>query len=178
MLLFTDRSIWTMVHGIVLGGAALMGLAAALFAMGTMRRAEGLGAATPSQSRPLAQLTMFIAAALWLGVIAGTYIVFPLYRATPPEGTTDLSQYPRFLIASNPETVWVHAFGMEIKEHMPWIASMLATAVAFVAGRYRSALVGDPQVRRMAMTLLAICFMLAAFAALMGIFAARVAPVE
>ena len=30
-MLFTDRSIWAMVHGIGLGSGALMGLAAALF---------------------------------------------------------------------------------------------------------------------------------------------------
>ena len=33
MLLFTGRSLWTMVHGIVLGGGALMGLSAALFTL-------------------------------------------------------------------------------------------------------------------------------------------------
>ena len=32
-MLFSDRSLWTMAHGIVLGGGALMGLAAALFAL-------------------------------------------------------------------------------------------------------------------------------------------------
>ena len=36
-MLFTDRSFWTMVHGIVLGGGALMALAAALFARGVIR---------------------------------------------------------------------------------------------------------------------------------------------
>jgi hypothetical protein len=30
-MLFSERSIWTMVHGIGLGGGALVGLAAALF---------------------------------------------------------------------------------------------------------------------------------------------------
>ena len=36
-MLFTDRSLWTMAHGVVLGGAALMALAAAMFAPGVMR---------------------------------------------------------------------------------------------------------------------------------------------
>jgi hypothetical protein len=30
-MLFSERSVWTMVHGIGLGGGALIGLAAALF---------------------------------------------------------------------------------------------------------------------------------------------------
>ena len=38
-MLFTDRSVWTLVHGVVLGGGALMALAAALFAMGILRTA-------------------------------------------------------------------------------------------------------------------------------------------
>ena len=32
-LLFSERSIWTMLHGIVLGGGAMMGLAAALYTL-------------------------------------------------------------------------------------------------------------------------------------------------
>lgn len=36
-MLFSERSIWTMVHGIGLGGAALLGLAAALFYLYAVR---------------------------------------------------------------------------------------------------------------------------------------------
>ena len=49
-LLFSGRSIWTMVHGIVLGGAALMGLAAALFSLRAMHPV-GDAAAEQRQSR-------------------------------------------------------------------------------------------------------------------------------
>ncbi|MEX2283431.1 MAG: hypothetical protein WEE89_13190 [Gemmatimonadota bacterium] len=38
--LFSDRSIWTMIHGVVLGGGALMALAAALFSLRAMRTAD------------------------------------------------------------------------------------------------------------------------------------------
>jgi hypothetical protein len=67
---------------------------------------------------------------------------------------------------------------MESKEHMPWIAAMMATAAAFVAVRYRSALLLDAPLRRMTMTLLALCFALASFAGLMGILVNKVAPLE
>lgn len=40
--LFTERSIWTMIHGIVLSGAAMMGLAAALFSLYTIRAGNAL----------------------------------------------------------------------------------------------------------------------------------------
>ncbi len=172
-MLFTDRSIWTMVHGIVLSGAALMALAAAVFSLRTMRNT-----ATPEQSRTLAQLMVFIAVTLWLAVLVGTYIIFPLYRVTPPEGATDPSQFPRAFLLANPDTAWLHAFAMEIKEHVPWIASMLATAVAFVGMRYRSQLLNDSPLRNMAMTLLVICFVLVSVAGLLGTFINKVAPLQ
>jgi len=176
-LLFTNRSIWTMIHGIVLGGGALMGLSAALFSLRAMRTA-GPSDVLQHQSRYLARLTVFVAVVLWLTVLVGTYVNFPPYRATPAEGVTDLSQYPRSLIQSNPSTVWLHAFAMEIKEHVPWIAAMLATAVAYVGVRYRSRLMTDSQLRGMATTVLAICFVLVSFVAILGVFINKVAPLE
>jgi hypothetical protein len=113
-----------------------------------------------------------------LTVVVGTYVNFPPYRATPPEGLSDLSQFPRSLIQSNPQTVWLHSFAMEIKEHVPWIAAMLATAVAFVAARYRSQLLSDAHIRRSAQLLLAICFILVAAVSLLGVFINKVAPLE
>ncbi|MGH9348146.1 MAG: hypothetical protein ACRD26_12885 [Vicinamibacterales bacterium] len=177
-MLFSDRSLWTMMHGIVLGGAALMALFAALFAMRAMYPADGAGGAVDRQSRSVAQLTVLVAAILWVAVLTGTYVVFPPYRAAPPPGVTDLAAYPRSMLLANPDTAWLHAFAMESKEHMPWIASMLATAVAFVAVRCRSTLLADARMHRMAMALLAICFALVSFTALMGIFVNKVAPLE
>ena len=177
-MLFSDRSIWTMVHGIGLGGPALMGLAAALFYLYAARSYGRPYIAAPNASRALAWVTVLIAAMLWLTVLVGTYVIFPPYRATPPVGLTDLSQFPRSLIQANPDTVWLHAFAMESKEHAPWIASMLATAVAFVCVFYRRTLLRDAPLRNMTATLLAVCLALVAFVALMGTFINKVAPVE
>ena len=177
-MLFTTRSIWTMVHGIVLGGGALMALAAALFALYALRTADGTHVAAQGPARHLAWLTVLTAALLWLTVFVGTYVNFPPYRATPPEGLADLAQYPRSLIQSNPGTVWLHAFAMEVKEHVPWIAAMLATAVGAVAVRYKARLLSDAPLRAMAMTLLAICILLVSFAAILGVFINKVAPLE
>jgi hypothetical protein len=154
-----------------------MGLSAALFSLRAMRTA-GPSDVVQNQSRYLAWLTVFVAVVLWLTVLVGTYGTFPPYRATPPAGLSDLSQYPRSLIQSNPATVWLHAFAMEIKEHVPWIAAMLATAVAFVGVRYRSRLLADSQLRGMATTVLAICFVLVSFVAILGVFINKVAPLE
>jgi hypothetical protein len=176
MDLFTARSVWTMLHGIVLGGGALLGLAAALFYMVATPAAEGGEA--PRQPRALTVLLVAVAVVLWMVVVGGTYIVFPPYRATPPEGLADLAAYPRSLLLANPSTEWLHAFAMEIKEHVPWTAAMLSTAVAFVGVRDRPALVQDREVRKTATVLLTLCFASVAAAALLGTFINKVAPLE
>jgi heme A synthase len=82
------------------------------------------------------------------------------------------------MLLAEPETAWLHSFGMEIKEHVPWIAAMLATAVAFVVVRYGDHLARDPSVRRAVMTWLAIALALVSVVALLGVFVNKVAPVQ
>ena len=176
-LLFSSRSIWTMLHGIVLGGGGLLAVAAALFAMIAMRTTPP-GDAAAAQSRYLAWLLVATSVLLWAAVLAGTYVSFPAYRAAPPEGLTDLSAYPRELIRSNPATAWLHSFAMESKEHMPWIAAMLATGVAFVASRYREQLMHDDKLRRIAVGLLTLTLMLVAGVSFLGVLINKVAPLE
>lgn len=176
-MLFSERSIWTMVHGIGLGGAALLGLAAALFYLYAARPADQ-EVTRETEPRAFAALTVFTAVMLWATVIIGTYIIFPPYRVTPPAGTTGLSEFPRALVLANPGTAWLHAFAMEIKEHLPWIAAMLTSAVAFMAVRYRGATLRHPSLRRMAFSLLAISFAIVAFVSLLGVFVNKVAPLD
>jgi len=178
-MLFSERSLWTMIHGIGLGGGALLALAAILFSLYLMR--SHAGEVAPSAGQPaasIARLTAFAAVMLWLTTFVGTYIVFPPYRATPPEGTADLTAYPRSLLLADPSTAWLHAFAMETKEHLPFIAVMLATSVGFVAWRYRERLLGDRALRRMGAALLAICFAIVAYVSLLGVFVNKVAPLE
>ncbi len=177
MLLFTDRSLLTMVHGLVLSGGAMMAMAAALFALPAMALPNGT-LVPARQGRFVAGLLVAVAVLLWLSVLGGTYIVFPLYRATPPEGVASLAAYPRALLLSNPGTSWLHAFAMEIKEHVPWVAAMLATAVAFVSTRYRSTFLADRSLRGMATTLMLVAFALASVVALLGVFVNKIAPLE
>ena len=166
-----------MLHGLVFGGGALLALATALFGLRLLTRADGVEPST-RQLRILSLVLIAGAALLWMGVLGGTYIVFPPYRATPPEGLADLTMYPRSLLLGNPETAWLHAFAMETKEHVPWIASMLATAAAFVSVRYRERLIGDTQIRGLLSGLTSICLVLVAYVALLGTFINKVAPLE
>jgi hypothetical protein len=176
-MLFSERSIWTMVHGIGLGGAALLGLAAALFYLYAVRP-EPASSHTEPGSRAFTLLAVFTTVVLWLTVIVGTYIIFPPYRVTPPPGSADLSEFPRAFVLANADTAWLHAFAMEIKEHMPWIAAMLTTAVAFIAVRYPGAALRNPSLRKVSFTLLATSFAIVAFVSLLGVFVNKVAPLE
>jgi hypothetical protein len=187
VLLFSDRSVWTMVHGLLWSGGAMMAMAAALFALTALsvprhgnQGVIGVEVFAPRRAATaLAWLAVAMAVLLWLSVLMGTYLVFPLYRATPPEGALLLHAYPRALLLSSPETRWLHAFGMEVKEHMPWIAAMLTTAVAFIAVRYRTTLLmADSSLRRPTVILLAMAFAIVAFVALLGVFVNKVAPLE
>lgn len=176
-MLFSDRSVLTMLHGLVLSGGALMAMAAALFALRAMAMPDGM-IVPARQSTSFAWLSIAIAVLLWLSVLVGTYVIFPQYRATPPDGVGALAAYPRALLMSNPDTRWLHTFAMEIKEHVPWIAAMLATATAFVGVRYRSTLLADAALRRMTASLLTIGFALVSFVALLGVFVNKIAPLE
>ena len=178
MQLFTGPSISTMVHGVVLGGGALMALFAALFSLYSMRPAQASAVPSAAPSRAVALLLVAAAAALWLTVLGGTYVVFPPYRVTPPEGVTALAAYPRAFVLADPSTAWLHSFGMEIKEHVPWIAAMITTGVAFVATRARERLWEDEEVHTTAMVLIGLCVALVACVSLLGVFVNKVAPVQ
>ena len=176
-MLFTLRSLLTMGHGLLLSGGALIGMSVALYALYVDAAPDG----APVRVRPaqwLALLSQMSAALLWLAVLSGTYIVFPIYRAPPPEGLAALDAFPRALLMSNPDTRWLHSFAMEIKEHMPWVAAFLATAAAFIASRYRTTLLADGRLRRMTVGLLWTALGLVALVALLGVFVNKIAPVQ
>ena len=177
-MLFSDRSLITMAHGIGFSGAALLGLACSLFAMVVLRAGQGEVGPTRGQARLLTRLLCFSTGALWLAVLAGTYGVFPLYRVTPPQGAADLTAYPRALLLASANTAWLHSFAMEIKEHVPWIAAMLATAGTFVVWLDPVRAVRDAAMFRSAVALVAISFALASWTGLLGILVNKVAPLQ
>lgn len=184
MNLFSVPSLLTMVHGLVLSGGAIVGLVVSLLALRWFAQPAGVplpahaGGGSTHDGNRFTQVTTVTAVLLWLAVLGGTYLVFPLYRATPPEGATALADYPRAMLMANPDTRWLHAFGMEVKEHVPWIAAMLTTAAAFVARRHRQTLLADGRMRRVVASLLVLSLALVSFVGLMGVFVNKVAPLD
>jgi hypothetical protein len=116
-----------------------------------------------------------MAAAAWGTVLTGTWIVYPWYRAGD-EASTPLSA--KFQLTADPNTADWHNFGMEWKEHIAWLAPILATVVAFIVVYYGANLILHDRVRKTAMTLLVMAFGFAAVAGALGAFITKVAPVR
>ncbi|MFI5332145.1 MAG: hypothetical protein ACHQ2F_14080, partial [Desulfobaccales bacterium] len=126
----TGREIWAVIHGMMLGSLFLLAYAGGLAELINLGAEYASEAAIAKRVRRLITGTWVMAVVAWLTVITGTYIVYPWYRAKPPAGA-DLKMFPKGLLVSSPTTAGWHDFGMEWKEHIAWLAPILATAVAY-----------------------------------------------
>ncbi len=132
----SNREIWTVLHGMIFGGAFLLAFAGGLAGLYSLR-SEWVTAAGTKERMVRLKIGMWsMAAVAWATVIVGTFAVYPWYRATPPKSTTDLAAYPRCLLTSDPSRAGWHEFGMEWKEHVGWLAPIAATVVAFAVSYY------------------------------------------
>ncbi|MBI4218909.1 MAG: hypothetical protein HY682_02115 [Chloroflexi bacterium] len=174
----SNRELWTVLHGMVFGAIFLLSFAGGLAGLWSLR--PGLITAAGLRERLLRMriglITMAFAA--WATVLSGNYVVYPWYRATPPQGTTDLTRYPRSFLRADPDLATWHTFGMEWKEHVAWLAPILATAVAFVVSYYGPRLVADKRLRNIVLALYVTAFAAAAVAGMFGAFLNKVAPVR
>jgi hypothetical protein len=165
----TDRELWTVIHGMGLGALFLLAFAGGLAGLWSLR-AELITAGGLRERIPRLEIgTLVMAVAAWLTVITGTWIVYPWYRAP-------IAESPRSLLLADPSRALWHNFGMEWKEHVAWLAPILATAVAFVVVYYGPRLAGEPRVRRALIVLFVLAFAAAGVAGLFGAFINKVAP--
>jgi len=166
----TDREFWTLVHGMIFGALFLLGFAGGLEGLYGLR--SQLLTAQGVRDRlirvRIGVVTMAVAA--WGTVLTGTWIVYPWYREKGPTS-------PRSLLLADPATEEWHHFGMEWKEHVAWIAPILATIVAFIVIYYGTQLVRHERVRKTALTLFVLAFLFAAVAGLFGALITKAAPV-
>jgi hypothetical protein len=178
----TERELYTVLHGLVLGTLFLLAFGGGLAGLWSLREryltAEGVQERTPR----LLIGTSVMAIVAWLTVITGTFIAYPWYRATPPEGVdradpAALEAFPRFALLAQEKTAQWHEFGMEWKEHVAWLAPFLATAVAFAVLYYGAQLVRRNEVRRAVIVFFVLAFAAAGAAGLFGAFITKAAPV-
>jgi hypothetical protein len=173
----TAKELWGVVHGLGFGSIFLLAFAGGFAGLYSLRRELLTEAGMRDRLTRLRWGTVTMAVVAWLTVISGTWKVYPWYRQPPPDGTEDLTDFPRYLLLANEATAKWHEFGMEWKEHVAWLAPLLATAVAFVVLRYGDRLADDRQLRRAVMAMFVLAFMAAAVAGLFGAFITKAAPV-
>jgi hypothetical protein len=172
------REWFTTLHGLIFGGLFLLAFSGGLIALYELRpewvTVEGIKA----RMARLKAWVWSMAAVVWATVLTGTYIVYPWYRAKPPEGVTDLSAYPRSLLLASEATAKWHEFGMEWKEHVGWLAPIAATAVAYVISVYGPKLANEPKLRKALTWFFVVSFVIAAVAGVLGAFITKAAPVR
>ena len=173
---FTDREFWTVIHGMGFGAIFLLAFAGGLAGLWSFHPKFTTPAGLQERLRRLLAGTWVMAAIAWLTVISGTYKVYPWYRAKPPEGA-DLADYPRSHLLADENLAGWHTFAMEWKEHVAWMAPILATAVAFVVWRYGRRLADDSHLRWACIVLFTIAFLAAAIAGAFGALITKAAPI-
>jgi hypothetical protein len=177
-MVMTLREFVTVAHGMVFGFIFLIGFSGALYAVYSMK-AEWLTAEGISKTFNITKVYLWgLALSVWAAVFSGAYLVYPWYRAVAPEGTTDLTKFPKFLLLANPNTAEWHEFGMEWKEHIAFLAPIAATVVAFIVTYYGPSLAKKVGERRVVMIFFILAFVAAAVAGTFGAFIAKAAPVR
>lgn len=179
----TDREFWTLTHGMFFGALYLLAFGGGFAGLYSLRPQWATAEGINERMTRLRWGTVIMATLVWLTVIVGTYVVYPWYRATPPEGTDttvqsqELREYPRsWLLAGENTSAW-HNFGMEFKEHVAWIAPLLATVVAFIVMRHGKELAENDRARKIVIGLFILSFALAGIAGLLGALITKAAPV-
>jgi hypothetical protein len=172
------REIVTILHGMGFGGLFLLAFSGAFIGLYRV--------CTPDRSSPLTVweqklfriylIAMTVLA--WRTVLSGAYVVYPWYRAHPPEGITDYAQYPQRSLLSSPTTEGWHSLGMEWKEHVAWFAPIAITMVAYIFFKYGSDLSRYRQVRNAAFAFAVAAFIAASIAGGFGALLNKNAPVR
>jgi hypothetical protein len=157
----STREFWALIHGLILGGVFLVAFAGGFAGLWSLRPGLITDEGMRERLRRLTIGTTTMAAVAWLTVITGTWIVYPWYREE-----VDDSAKSRLL--ADPDTADWHEFAMEWKEHIAWIAPMLATVAAFIVLYYRADLIRNDTARRVALALLTTAFVFAAIAGILG----------
>jgi hypothetical protein len=174
----TFRESWGVIHGLIFGALFLLAFSGGLYSLYGLRSEWLTAAGLKEKSSRLSLWTWVMAAIAWLTVLTGTYIVYPWYRAKPPQGASDLTNFPRSLLLADPSTAGWHNFGMEWKEHIAWLVPIAATIVAYIVSKYGSKLANEPRIRNAAAWFLVIAFVAAAVAGGLGAFITKAAPVR
>jgi hypothetical protein len=174
----TARDLLTVLHGMGFGALFMLAFSGAL---AELYRMSVSAAPVQPSSRGQTLLNVYLIAMVvlaWLTVFSGAYVVYPWYRAVPPTGLTDLSEYPRRLLLSSGRTSEWHNVGMEWKEHVSWLAPIAMTMVAYVTLKYRRAITRPRYMRTVVLVFAIAAFIATGVAGAFGAFLNKYAPIR
>ena len=174
----TLRALITEVHGMLFGAFFQMAVYSLVVELRHSAFVEQPPKLTP-QGYARERLYLICMVGLgWAAVLTGAYLIYPWYRAVPPAGLTDLSEYPRTLLLSSGKTSEWHNIGMEWKEHVAWLAPMAITMVAYVTMKYGRSLTRPRQLRKAVLGFALAAFVATGVAGAFGAFLNKYAPVR
>jgi hypothetical protein len=184
----SSRETWTLIHGLVLGSLFLLAFAGGLAGLWSLRTEYVTEAGIVERMRRLKIGTATMAVVAWATVITGSWIVYPWYRENLAGKTLDACQglqapndkcSPKDFLLSNAsgQTSDWHEFGMEWKEHIAWVAPMLATLAAFLVFYYGPVLARNRTARLLVLVVFVGAFVTAAIAGLFGALSTKTAPI-
>jgi hypothetical protein len=167
----TNREIWALVHGLMIGGPFLLAFAGALVALVGLRAdyltADGIN----DRVKQLRIGTCVMAAMAWTIVLVGIWVLLPWYSEDTPDS-------PRSLLLADPSKRQWHEFADVWKTHVAFMSPILATAAAALVAYYGPSLARNRTTRNIVLALLLAAFAVATLAALVGSLVTRVAPLR
>jgi hypothetical protein len=187
----SNREFWTFVHGMVLGSLFLLAFSGGLAGLYSYRPEWVTSEGLRERLTRLRYGIGLMALVAWLTVISGTWIVYPWYREDLSsvgddryagcEGlqvpNEDCSPRDFLLSQASGDTESWHTFWFEWKEHIAWVAPMLATAAAFLVFYYGRSLANNTFLRRLVIWLFVGSFVTAGIAGVIGALVTKTAPI-
>ena len=167
----TQREIWAVVHGLLIGGPFLLAFAGGLVALAGLRADQLTTEGIQVRVRQLRIGTCLMAGMAWTIALIGIWVLLPWYAEDTPDS-------PRSLLLADSSTRQWHEFADVWKTHVAFMAPILATAAAALVVYYGPTVARDRTVRNVIFTLFVAAFAVASLAAVIGSLVTRVAPLR
>jgi hypothetical protein len=174
----TTHDLATVLHGMGFGALFMLAFSGALLELYRISAPATPGAITARGQSLLGLYLVAMVVLAWLSVFSGAYVIYPWYRAVPPEGITDLADYPRRLLLSSGGTSEWHNIGMEWKEHVAWLAPIAMTMAAYVTMKYGRSIVQYRNMRVAVLAFAVAAFVATGIAGAFGAFLNKYAPIR
>ncbi|MGH3073142.1 MAG: hypothetical protein ACRDNB_12865 [Gaiellaceae bacterium] len=154
----TNREIWALVHGMLIGGPLLLGYAVTLTVLAGLRSDHLTARAIGRHVAGLRVGAGALALSAWAVVLLGTWVLLPWYREDTPDS-------PQSVLLSDPSTRQWHEFADVWKTHVAVLSPILATAGAALVLHYGGSLARDRTARAVVFSLFLGAFAIASLAA-------------